>query len=242
MVHAYDQVQAHHYHAYRPPLHDLILGKCISADTQYHAGLDVGCGTGKSSVALIHYCNEIVGVDPSPAMLQFAIRHPKVKYHVFDGKLLTFDSGTFDLVTFAGSLFYAKSQTLVEEVVRVSQHRAKIIVYDFCVHVESVLHSLGFKKDDKKIYNYQEDFSGSTTAEIVPEENFEEELMFGINQKNLVHLLLSSTNNYNMLSREFGVVNLEQILEEMLHDRNLLKKNKISATIFASSYRLHKSR
>uniref|UniRef100_UPI00260FC5BF methyltransferase domain-containing protein n=1 Tax=uncultured Vibrio sp. TaxID=114054 RepID=UPI00260FC5BF len=33
------------------------------------SGLDIGCGTGVSSEALIKFCSRLVGIDPSRAML-----------------------------------------------------------------------------------------------------------------------------------------------------------------------------
>ncbi|WP_436716151.1 class I SAM-dependent methyltransferase [Roseiconus lacunae] len=52
MAHQYTDAVASHYAAYRPPLHELILMRVISNQTRFCDGLDVGCGTGRSSGAL----------------------------------------------------------------------------------------------------------------------------------------------------------------------------------------------
>jgi ubiquinone/menaquinone biosynthesis C-methylase UbiE len=48
----YDQVTAGHYAAYRPALHSLILRRVFSDADSFDVGLDGGCGTGHSAIAL----------------------------------------------------------------------------------------------------------------------------------------------------------------------------------------------
>lgn len=43
-------------------------------------GLDVGCGTGQSPIALANYCRQVVWIEPSEAMLQKSIAHPSIAY------------------------------------------------------------------------------------------------------------------------------------------------------------------
>ena len=76
-------------------------------------------------------------------MLKKAITHPKVDYQIFDGKSLSFDSNQFDIITFAGSLFYAKSQIILDEVVRVGKPGSKILVYDFELFLHEILDRFG---------------------------------------------------------------------------------------------------
>ena len=53
MDNEYDEITAYHYLKYRPPLHELILAKGLKADPTYVEGLDIGCGTGQSSIAFL---------------------------------------------------------------------------------------------------------------------------------------------------------------------------------------------
>jgi len=46
----------------------------------FRVGLDAGCGTGHSAVALAKYCERVFGLDPSQSMLDVAQRHPKIAY------------------------------------------------------------------------------------------------------------------------------------------------------------------
>ena len=103
----YDDVAAAHYAAYRPPLHDLILRRALGADASFPTGVDVGCGTGRSTVALAARCGRVYGVDPSPAMLAAATAHEGVTYLAGRAERLPLADGLADVVTFAGSLSYA---------------------------------------------------------------------------------------------------------------------------------------
>ena len=64
----YDKITAFHYASYRPPLHSKILKRCL-VDRFYDSGLDIGCGTGQSSIALSDFCNRVVGIDSSSEMI-----------------------------------------------------------------------------------------------------------------------------------------------------------------------------
>ena len=60
----YDETIAIHYAAYRPPLHEIILKKSLNSAGNPRIGLDIGCGTSRSSQALKEYCHYVVGIDP----------------------------------------------------------------------------------------------------------------------------------------------------------------------------------
>jgi SAM-dependent methyltransferase len=80
MTERYDSTAARHYAAFRPPLHGLILDRAIRPNESFQVGLDVGCGTGYSAVALAKYCDRVFGLDPSRSMLDAAQRHPRITY------------------------------------------------------------------------------------------------------------------------------------------------------------------
>ena len=74
MSNDYDNITAYHYSFYRPALHLPILESCLEGK-YFEKGLDIGCGTGHSSIALANFCNEIVGLDPSSDMLNLSLIH-----------------------------------------------------------------------------------------------------------------------------------------------------------------------
>ncbi|MEM7384609.1 MAG: class I SAM-dependent methyltransferase, partial [Verrucomicrobiota bacterium] len=113
MTEEYHDAVARHYAAYRPPLHRLILQRQLEGRDRFRSGLDLGCGTGYSAVALTEFCDEVVGLDISRSMLDSASPHPQITYVEGRGDdLQRFPDGTFDIITFAGSLFYTRSEAL----------------------------------------------------------------------------------------------------------------------------------
>ncbi len=58
----YDDQIARHYAAYRPPLHQLIINEALE-NQLFEVGLDIGCGTGCSAIALADRCRQVFGVD-----------------------------------------------------------------------------------------------------------------------------------------------------------------------------------
>lgn len=61
MSEEYDEAIAYHYNAYRPPLHEVILSQVLGKDERFQNGLDIGCGTGYSAIALAKYCSQVYG-------------------------------------------------------------------------------------------------------------------------------------------------------------------------------------
>jgi len=142
----YDTTTALHYSSYRPSLHGNIL-KTFLGKKSFNLGLDIGCGTGQSAIALANFCHNVIGIDPSVDMISNGIAHPNIRYSLFDKSRIDFDDNTFDISTLAGSLWYAKSQMLLNEIVRVSSNNGLIFIYDFEVLLNDILSILGFETE-----------------------------------------------------------------------------------------------
>lgn len=143
MTEQYDATAALHYAAYRPPLHSLILQRLIHPGERFRHGLDVGCGTGYSSVALAAVCDRVTGIDSSPAMLAKAQPHPNVTYCEGSGKTLdAVCDASIDVVSFAGSLVYTKTSSLAAALRRVSTRGGIVLIYDFEICLDPLMHAL----------------------------------------------------------------------------------------------------
>jgi len=143
MTEQYNPGVATQYSSYRPPLHQMILGRVLSSRETFHNGLDVGCGTGYSAVALAQHCLHVYGIDPSQSMLDEAMPHAKITYLKGAGEYLPLRDRSLDVVTFAGSLFYTKSDTLMRELKRVCRLKALAISYDFEILLDDALRQYG---------------------------------------------------------------------------------------------------
>ncbi|MBM1106344.1 class I SAM-dependent methyltransferase [Aurantibacter crassamenti] len=236
----YDALIAKHYAAYRPTLHRLILEKSIENKT-YAFGLDVGCGTGNSAIALSFFCNNVIGIDPSKSMIEKAETHSKVSYQHFNGKNLNFKANTFDISTFAGSLFYAKSQFLLDEIIHISKDKAQIIVYDFEILLDDILQQFNFVTPKNETYNHQADFSGlrANAISIIKEEK--EIVPFQITPEDLAHLLLSTKSQQQFFIKLFKKDNPHQDLRNKLKSISNNNDFKINARIFYKVYTVTKS-
>lgn len=235
MGNEYDQITAFHYSAFRPDLHHQILEECVVGANEYTLGLDIGCGTGHSAIALSNHCQKVLGIEPSTKMLEQSIQHPKVEYSYYDRQHIDFPNNYFDIITFAGSLFYAKSQELLEEVIRVGKDASLIVIYDFKIILDPIREKLIQESvfQQNSTYDHQVNFDGLIQHHIQLRKKQDNALSLNISFKNLAHLLLSSKDSYYSLSNAIGKENLyEKIVEKLrtifMSDQILIKANTYS--------------
>lgn len=242
MENDYDQISAYYYLKYRPPLHEYILKKCLSPKHKFTLGLDVGCGTGQSSVALSNYCHRVVGIEPSIYMFENALKHPKIEYQLLHTENLEFEAHSFDIVSFAGSLYYAKSQRMLDEIVRVCQNNAQIVIYDFEIELEPALKYLTDKSDvlEQERYEHEVDFTGLVSKQVFKKGNHQEVIYIDIMMDDFVALLLSSKRNYKILSSEFGTHQLEKSVKAKLLDASIPYEINTKATMYHTVYEVKK--
>lgn len=202
MKEEYTAQVAKHYNAYRPALHELILGLCLPEGAYFQTGLDIGCGTGQSALALTKYCTKVFGVEPSQHMLERALNHPKVEYHQLIDKNLPFPDKYFDVFTFAGSLFYTKSQQLLDELIRVSKNNATIIIYDFQIFFDE-LHTNILPEIAESDYDHETDFSGLNLKGLRKLSSLEQDTILETSANNIAHLLLSVNEQYLLFKEKY---------------------------------------
>lgn len=94
----------------RPGAHGLVMGK-IREELQLRGkltrGLDVGCGSGSSTVALKQICDEVIGIEESVEMIRVAKRKhwdAKMDFLKCKAEEAPFQEDFFDIVTAAGSV------------------------------------------------------------------------------------------------------------------------------------------
>ncbi len=95
------------YASARPHLHGEVFARVkdlIRPAAPFPRALDVGCGTGLSSVALCGLARDVTGVDAAVPMLRQASRGDHVHYLASSAEELPFRSGSFDLIAACGSI------------------------------------------------------------------------------------------------------------------------------------------
>ena len=204
----YDERVAGHYAAYRPPLHELILQRVLSSAVstkKFEMGLDIGCGTGCSARALKRFCGQVYGIEPEACMLSRALEAPGIRYLEGSAEDLSILPGKVDIVTFAGSLFYARSPSLMAELGKVCRPGALLIAYDFQLDLRPVLECLALPPN-REVSNYDYDHAChfEPSPEFLPLLQGQERREFDLGREQLVHLLLSCPKTYLQLLEYFG--------------------------------------
>ena len=231
----YKATTARHYAAYRPPLHKAILEKIFILPGNRQTGLDIGCGTGLSCQALTRYCNHVIGIDSSLAMLAEAATQPGISYLNADGQRIPLSGNSIDVVTMAGSLNYLDRKLLIAELTRVCRSGAEIAIYDFEIdlsHFES-----RFAVDtsiDSGSYIHPLNLSGFSGVEEICVVSAE--VMFHPAAGEIAHLLLADDRWYGSLQEQFYPGNVFESLKQEIESIDTLFQ--VKARIYYSMYRL----
>jgi SAM-dependent methyltransferase len=119
----------------RPPVHRHVAARVVahlSAGIPVDAALDIGCGAGMSTAALVPLARRVVGLEPSAPMLKHASTVAVgAEFLVGRAEALPFEPSAFDLITAAGALNYADVALSLPEVARVMSLRGLFVPYDF---------------------------------------------------------------------------------------------------------------
>ncbi|MFN9716278.1 MAG: hypothetical protein ACK57G_21050 [Planctomycetota bacterium] len=202
----YDSTAAKHYAAFRPPLHSLILDRVMRPDESFQVGLDV------------------------------AQQHPKITYLQGSGDALgQLVAEAIDVVTFAGSLFYVKTERLRRELVRACPPGASIVVYDFEVLFHEVMAEL--RVDCPAVASdYDHRVNLSDWYEFSADCSGAERLRLDVTGREMAHLLLADSNRYDALVERFSNGDPFESLVGYLDTRHL--KMGIDADIYFTRYRV----
>lgn len=204
MTERYESASARHYAAYRPPLHSLALERVIGRHESFRVGLDVGCGTGYSAVALAKYCDRVHGLDPSRCMLDVAQPHPKITYlQGTADDLSRVPEPAFDVVTFAGSLVYAKTDGLRRELRRACPPGSSIVAYDFEVLLPEVMAALDMDRPAVAT-EYDHRLNLSDWDELRAERVGTERLRLPVTATEMAHVLLADSHRHAAFQGRFA--------------------------------------
>jgi ubiquinone/menaquinone biosynthesis C-methylase UbiE len=113
--------------------HPLIIKRIkevLSIAEPLSSALDVGCGTGLSTIALKEVARNITGIDASAAMVGLAPKESGIKFLVSQAENLPFGEGEFDLVTLSQVFHWLDRDKFLVEVKRVLHPGGWLVVYD----------------------------------------------------------------------------------------------------------------
>jgi SAM-dependent methyltransferase len=113
--------------------HPTVVGrvrKFLSLTEPVAAALDVGCGTGLSTIALKEIAHRVTGVDASAQMVARAEKRGGVGYLIARAERLPFGAGEFDLVTLSQVFHWLDRDLFLAEARRVLRRQGWLVVYD----------------------------------------------------------------------------------------------------------------
>ena len=125
---------AERYASGRPFFHPLATKKiqtiCCESGRIKRA-LDVGCGTGQSTQALLEVvADEVVGLDNSVEMLSRAVLHSQIRYVEGRAEQMPFDDASFGLMTVALAFHWFDQRQFMLEARRVLRPGGWLVVYN----------------------------------------------------------------------------------------------------------------
>src|SRR6266853_6593487 len=117
----------------RPNFHPIVIGRIkerLAFTLPVQRALDVGCGTGLSTMALKEISERVVGIDSSAEMIGLARADSNVKYQLANAEDLRFKDREFDLVTVSQAIHWFAQAMFLQEARRVLRIEGWLIVYD----------------------------------------------------------------------------------------------------------------
>lgn len=124
---------AERYASGRPYFHPAIIQRIrerLGLTGPFQRALDVGCGTGLSTIAVKEIAARVIGVDSSAEMIGLAPKDSAVEYQVADAERLPFEDRVFDLVTVSQAIHWFGRVSFLQEARRVLRTEGWLIVYD----------------------------------------------------------------------------------------------------------------
>src|SRR5699024_2296298 len=210
-----------------------ILKRLLAPENSFQTGVDIGCGTGYSARALAPYCEHVYGVDPSQPMLSEAEPSATITYQLGAAENTSLPNGVANIITYAGSLFYADIALAVKELQRISQPGTLVLIYDFSIIFAPFIeaHQLTVNEEENN-YNHRCNFTGISgfhnDAATV------ERLTFTANAAQLAHLLLSEPQLYSAYCKRYHTQKPFDLLK-----KTLLKESDafaVEAEVFYTRY------
>ncbi len=135
---------AKRYAGGRPCFHPFVIRRIkefLSLEESIARALDVGCGTGLSSVALRDVAARIVGVDAAPEMLAHAPHDARINYAVSRAEALPFGKHAFDLLTLSQVSHWLDRPRFFAEARRVLRPLSWLIAYDAYFTARTIEHA-----------------------------------------------------------------------------------------------------
>jgi len=124
---------AERYAKFRPYFHPIVMDRIrlhLKLIGRVERALDVGCGTGMSTIALKIFAVSVTGVDISDEMLKFAPREEGIEYlNASAEDLSIFSDNSFDIITTSLAFHWFDQKRFLSEAYRLLKKDGWLIPY-----------------------------------------------------------------------------------------------------------------
>ncbi|HXS58064.1 MAG TPA: class I SAM-dependent methyltransferase [Hanamia sp.] len=124
---------AERYSKGRPDFHSNTIRHIkdyLSLEKKLDEALDIACGTGLSTKALLEIANNVYGTDTSPEMLKFASEPQRIHYSVAAAEQQPFPGNYFDLITVSSGVHWFDIDLFLTEANRLLKSRSWLVLYE----------------------------------------------------------------------------------------------------------------
>lgn len=133
MNYFHSETAAARYAAGRPDFHANTIDqirKFLGITGKWDKALDVACGTGLSTKALLAIANEVYGTDISAEMIKHAPEPGRIQYSLAPAENQPFENEMFDLITVSSGLHWFNIDAFLTEANRLLKPGGRLVIYE----------------------------------------------------------------------------------------------------------------
>lgn len=106
------------------------IGDFLQLNKKVDNALDIACGTGLSTKALLEIAENVYGTDISQEMLNLAPQHERILYSIAPADQQPFTNQYFDLLTVSSGVHWFNIDKFLVEVDRLLKSRGWLVLYE----------------------------------------------------------------------------------------------------------------
>lgn len=211
---------AERYAKGRPDFHSNTIEeikKYLKLQSKVENALDIACGTGLSTKALLEISNKVFGTDASEEMLKHCPNKNEINYSKAFAEKQPFDESLFDIITVSSGVHWFNIDDFLIESIRLLKKKSWLIIYDNFFTGETI-DSINLKNWYTEKYlskfppparkdNYEWtqinmkskgfQFNKLYTFKNEIEMNIDELILYFTTQSNITHAIENSDTNYS---------------------------------------------
>jgi ubiquinone/menaquinone biosynthesis C-methylase UbiE len=133
MNYFHPKTAAERYARGRPAFHSNTIKhikKYLGIENMLENALDIACGTGLSTKALLEIVTNVYGTDTSQEMLKLAPQSDTIRYSIAPAEQQPFADNTFDLITVSSGVHWFDIDKFLAEANRILKSKSWLVLYE----------------------------------------------------------------------------------------------------------------